>query len=156
MRPSANFAKSYFNNPVIGVEVGVNKGENAEDMLVHWDNLSRLFLVDNVRDGFTPINEGINRLLKYGDRCYWYLETSQEASRRFQDNSLDYVYIDAGHSHAEVTNDIMLWLPKVRVGGMLAGHDVGTAGIDTAIAEYFKSGCVIEYPDWWFMKGANG
>jgi hypothetical protein len=155
MRPSANFARDLLKNPIVAVEVGVNEAENALDLLAHWD-LNHLHLIDNVRDGIKPINIGINKLRSYGVRITWHLITSQEASCKFQDNSLDYVYIDAGHSHAEVTSDISLWLPKVRVGGILAGHDVGTQGIDTAIAEYFKGNCTIGYPDWWIVKENDG
>lgn len=43
----------------------------------------------------------------------------------FADASLTMVFIDANHSYEAVSNDIRTWLPKVRVGGFLAGDDVG-------------------------------
>jgi len=45
------------------------------------------------------------------------------ASRAFPDDSVDLVYIDGWHHFAVVTADILTWLPKVRKGGWLAGHD---------------------------------
>lgn len=50
-------------------------------------------------------------------------ETSQVASTRYPDQSVDMVYIDACHRYEIVRNDIRLWLPKVMPGGFLAGHD---------------------------------
>ena len=49
--------------------------------------------------------------------------TSVEASRLFSPGSLDFVYIDADHKYSSVVEDIDHWLPKVRVGGMIGGHD---------------------------------
>jgi hypothetical protein len=48
---------------------------------------------------------------------------SVEAAKQFEDDYFDFVYIDATHSYEEVTKDLNAWYPKVRKGGMLAGHD---------------------------------
>lgn len=48
---------------------------------------------------------------------------SVEASGCFADGSLDVVYIDAMHEDPWVSQDIMKWLPKVRKGGIIGGHD---------------------------------
>lgn len=48
---------------------------------------------------------------------------SSQASKLYEDNSLDFVFIDAGHSYEEVALDILKWLPKVKMGGILGGHD---------------------------------
>jgi len=49
--------------------------------------------------------------------------TSKEASEQFQDNSVDVVFIDGDHSYAAVHEDITSWMPKVKPGGYIAGHD---------------------------------
>ena len=41
----------------------------------------------------------------------------------YEDNSLDFVFVDANHEYKFVKQDISLWLPKVKIGGTLAGHD---------------------------------
>lgn len=48
---------------------------------------------------------------------------SKEAVLDFKDNSCDVVYIDMDHTYEAVCEDIDLWLPKVKFGGYLAGHD---------------------------------
>jgi hypothetical protein len=48
---------------------------------------------------------------------------SMDALKDFEDNSLDFVYIDANHSFEYVINDIAEWSKKVRVGGIISGHD---------------------------------
>lgn len=50
---------------------------------------------------------------------------SLEAVDRFEDRSLDFVFIDGDHAFDEVMQDIIRWARKVRVGGIVAGHDYG-------------------------------
>jgi hypothetical protein len=50
---------------------------------------------------------------------------SGEAAKLFDDESLDFVYIDADHREEFVQQDILLWLPKVKKSGAIAGHDYG-------------------------------
>jgi predicted O-methyltransferase YrrM len=49
--------------------------------------------------------------------------TSKTASKKFADESLDVVFIDLTHTYEAVKEDIALWLPKVKKGGILAGDD---------------------------------
>lgn len=46
-----------------------------------------------------------------------------DALDKFPDNSLDFVYIDADHRYLSVSHDIYFWNEKVRIGGIVAGHD---------------------------------
>ena len=48
--------------------------------------------------------------------------SSQEASRSVSDSSLDVVFIDGDHNEAGL--DVDYWLPKIKPGGMLCGHDM--------------------------------
>jgi hypothetical protein len=49
--------------------------------------------------------------------------TSTKAAESITDHSLDFVYIDGNHSLWHVINDLTLWSKKVRIGGIIAGHD---------------------------------
>jgi predicted O-methyltransferase YrrM len=48
---------------------------------------------------------------------------SLDGAKDFEDKSLDFVYIDANHDVRHVIEDIDTWMPKVRPGGMISGHD---------------------------------
>ena len=48
---------------------------------------------------------------------------SVDAAKRIADSSLDFLYIDANHTHDAVLQDLNAWWPKIRVGGAMAGHD---------------------------------
>ena len=65
--------------------------------------------------------------------------TTNEAAGLFKDESLDAVFIDADHSYEAVKMDIENWMPKVRKGGILAGHDYNSAwsGVVRAVNEIF-------------------
>ena len=71
-------------------------------------------------------------------------EKSILAAERYENNSLDLVWIDAGHSYEEVKEDIKAWYPKVRYGGLIAGHDfainheTSRKGVVKAVLEMFK------------------
>ena len=55
---------------------------------------------------------------------------SLEAAELFDNESLDFVFIDASHEYEDVKNDIRAWLPKIKPGGVLAGHDYYVDGHD--------------------------
>lgn len=51
---------------------------------------------------------------------------STDAAAKHPDNFFDLVYIDAHHTYDSVTRDLNAWYSKVKVGGILAGHDYET------------------------------
>jgi hypothetical protein len=70
---------------------------------------------------------------------------SKYAVNLFGDGYFDMVYIDGDHHYETVISDIELWLPKVREGGVLAGHDYGGrihTGVKPAVDMYFGEGNV--------------
>lgn len=67
---------------------------------------------------------------------------SLTASRGFQDGSLDVVYIDGAHDYDSVRADLAAWTPKVRTGGLIAGHDYNPGawpGVVQAVRERFPA-----------------
>jgi len=79
---------------------------------------------------------------------------SDEAAKHIDDNSLDFCFIDGNHLYEYVKQDIELYLPKVKKGGLLGGHDYdmpGT-GVKQAVDECFNKDDVLLYQDWtWWI-----
>lgn len=78
-------------------------------------------------DGF--YDETRQRLAVYGDRALIRRYTSLRAAAEVPDGLLDGVYIDANHTLPHVIADLAAWVPKVRPGGIIAGHDFGRSSV---------------------------
>lgn len=53
-------------------------------------------------------------------------KASVQAAKQFKNASLDFVFIDGSHDTDSVCADIDAWIPKVKAGGIIAGHDYKT------------------------------
>lgn len=73
------------------------------------------------------------------ERCLMVRKTSSDAALAPMDKR-DLIFIDARHDYASVLEDIGLWWPHVRIGGMLAGHDFNHQwpGVERAVADSFN------------------
>jgi len=74
-------------------------------------------------------------------------KASLEAAKEFKDESLDMVYIDSAHDFKTVNEDIVAWLPKVKKGGIVAGHDIRIKGVQKAVYHNFASKDVESFAD---------
>jgi cephalosporin hydroxylase len=118
-----------------GVEIGVFKGEFSRNILERWNGT--LYLVDpwrelsdeeyldssnhkNHQDAFAQTMEAIKG---FESRAFMLRGLGEEMVHLFKDNSLDYIYIDGNHDYNHVKQDLELWWPKLKAGGLLAGHD---------------------------------
>ena len=165
MRPVFEEAKKLFGQDAIGVEVGVASGDNAMNVLSKW-NPKGLFLVDSY-PSYGDRNEAsqtftkefaASRFLNHPNYIWVYKE-SVEASKDFADESIDFVYIDANHSYASVESDILAWFPKVRVGGIIGGHDFDSRednyGVQRAVTLWATMNhhrFTVDNSDWWVVK----
>lgn len=75
---------------------------------------------------------------------------SVDGSKLYKDESIDVVFIDAFHSYECVKEDIACWLPKVKKGGYLAGHDWSHEGVKKAVEECLTDLEITE--DCWVYK----
>lgn len=108
------------------VEVGCFTGQSAAFLAVELKNVFGgnvcIDLVDtfqycapeHVRKNLEPVEDVIGDL---------HVGLSWEVASLYGDRSLDLVFVDAGHSYGDVCKDIDAWLPKVKIGGLIAGHD---------------------------------
>lgn len=163
-----------FDKPV-GVEVGVFTGDMSKQLLARTD--LTLYLVDSwaaadpqseyARSGDwhaqltqaqqERFREQAERNVAFaGDRARFLRMTSAEAASHIPPGSLDFVFIDADHSYEGCRADILAWLPKVRQGGWICGHDYENTefprfGVKRAVDELFPA---IERGDnfTWFKK----
>lgn len=134
----------------VGAEVGIAQGRTSLAILKGVPHL-RLIGVDPFRYIEDSGKSGLYKdfdfahneacvdavVAEYPERYRVMKMTSLEAAAQLADDSLDFVFIDANHMHAECCQDIMAWRPKVRPGGWVAGHDYSAAwpGVIRAVDE---------------------
>lgn len=130
-----------------GAEIGVAEGRNAIDMLAAVPSL-HLTCVDPWRGYGRYSQELCDRRYELatknlaGRNVTIMRMTSLEASQQVENGSLDFVYIDGDHRFDAVMMDIILWAPKVRRGGIIAGHDAYffyQAGVVDAVMAYTRA-----------------
>lgn len=147
----------------LGVEVGVQYGAFSLKILEHWKGTLKC-IYPWADPGYEEIYEiakarlGEERLIR---------KLSIDAIANFEDESLDFVYIDACHQYLEVKRDLMMWYKKVRSGGIVSGHDYveyADFGVVQAVNEFIKDLGVelylteddwfegINFKSWYFIK----
>lgn len=134
----------------IFVEIGSWKGRSAAYMIVEILNSKKLidFYCVDTFEGTRDLKQYIGNESLYGQfiknlepvkNHYKVLKmTSIEAAKCFDDKSIDAVFIDAQHTYEAVKADILAWLPKVKLGGILSGHDINHSGVKQAVDELLK------------------
>jgi hypothetical protein len=129
----------------LAFEVGVRDGEFSEHLLREWKG-RRLVSIDPWAE---PADEQYFeqtrfRLAPFGARSEIWRTTSVDAAARVAPASTDFVYIDALHDYDSALEDVAHWYPKMRPGGIIAGHDYvdgefpeGVFGVKRAVDEFF-------------------
>jgi hypothetical protein len=150
--------------PLVGVEIGVAYGMNAESIL-RTLNMKTLYLVDSYKPyiqgdmlvpSFATQTDAMKRLEPYKSKIHLICEDSVTASKQIPDG-LDFVYFDGNHDCDHVLADIEAYYPKVRQGGILGGHDFRNSylGVVKAVSE-LVAGKVLQLirdrNDWWIIK----
>lgn len=157
-----------------GAEIGVYRGEHAAFYFKELD-IKLVFLIDPYMSygNYSPIGVGLKdlakaekmahkRLYSHRRKIKWVREKSSEAARFIADASLDFVYIDGNHSYGFVAEDLVLYYPKLKKRGLLAGHDYDIESVRKAVDEFAAAhnlalysqagaGMATKY-DWWVWK----
>jgi hypothetical protein len=158
-----------------GAEVGSHTGWLAQQFLKN-KAVKHLCIVDPFLPEFamTHRHKALNQfcvkniagfmLLRFSPSRYQRIfKISWEGAAVVPDNSLDFVYIDAGHDEESATKDIHAWWPKVKGGGVIGGHDFyeGCPGVIQAVHKFVAANQLVlhseSYPpfpfnDWWVFK----
>ena len=92
---------------------------------------------------------------------------SVDAAKMIADKSLDMIFIDADHHYEAVLEDVIAWVPKVKMSGLITGHDYDpTGGFDVwkVVDKIFGKKNVKLIPDdaggpnnqcWAYVKGED-
>lgn len=144
-------------NPVCA-EIGTAEGLFSRDILKYW-KASKLYSVDlwaKIPDqsgdgGFENdwheknYQNALSLLKEFGDKSVILRGISWDMAAHVPDESLDMVYIDCGHSYECVSKDLAAWMPKVKKGGLVAGHDINNSmyGVRRAVDEITKGWTLI-------------
>jgi predicted O-methyltransferase YrrM len=116
----------------IGIEVGVFKGKFTACLAKRAPNTKIIGLdswavyegyKDDVENSLAQAQKEAIKTTKELPNIELIKGWSDEVVNRFEDESLDFVYIDANHSYEFVVADIAAWSKKVRKGGLVMGHD---------------------------------
>jgi predicted O-methyltransferase YrrM len=123
------------------VEVGLDHGYFSYYLLKH-SALRMLWSVDSFQGKWAALEPEVRSMLsEFGDRSRIFIGTSAAAAGFFSkaEAGFDLVYIDANHRFQAIKQDLHLWWPLIRPGGMLAGHDyiaAGGCGVIEAVDEF--------------------
>lgn len=155
------------------IEVGAWKGKSASYMAVELANrnLNVQFDVIDTWEGSDVHRQGgpyedpdvVNGKLydvflenmKSVEQYYTPIKmTSVDAAKLYEDNSLDFVLIDADHAYEPVKADIQAWLPKIKPGGYLGGDDYhdGWPGVIQATTELLPGHVNFNGVAWLYQK----
>jgi len=133
-------------NYKIGAEIGVALAGHSNYILGHT-NIDKLYGIDpylcydkydtneyylqnNNQNKYDKLYKFIKiRLSKYGDRYEHIRDFSDNAVLKFNEESLDFLYIDGNHGEEFVRNDLRLWWPIIKKGGIMSGHDYQHPGL---------------------------
>lgn len=152
---------------LVGVEIGVDSGENAERILTNL-SIKKLYLIDpwcgyEDLDGHGVIGDDEN-----AERCYQHtvkvmepfgdkveiIRAFAESAAPLLPDELDFVYIDGNHRYKWVLLDIERYYPKIKLYGQIAGHDFkgGEPGVKKAVEKFFGDNYAQRNWDWWHLK----
>ena len=143
------------------VEIGSYRGSSLAHLIVEIINSGKKIKVtavdlwgeDYVRCNTYP--ELYDDFLKYTVSIKKHFDMlrmdSAESAATFEDGSLHFVYIDTTHLYKDCYFDIEAYLPKMKPGGVIAGHDYSWGGVEQAVYDHFGDAADHYAETWWYQ-----
>lgn len=121
----------------VGAEIGISQGVFAARTLGQWPSCTRYYAIDlwahqaNYSEAGNKPNSvmevyykrSVQNMAPYSEKVKVLRMLSSKAVENIADGELDYIYIDARHDYCGVKEDLDNYIPKVKSGGIVAGHD---------------------------------
>lgn len=121
-------------NWTLGAEIGVRTGRTSFCLLDNNPQLSMYAIDIDISQFYNSETEK-----KYKERLQVLEGISWEMADKVPNNSLDFVFIDAGHGYKSVMRDLESWMPKLKSTGWLIGHDINFPAVNKAVTEKLKT-----------------
>ena len=164
---------------VVGVELGVYQGASFLTLLHNCPNIKTLHGVDTYKPyddylkipydgtvGFSidePTVE-ITRAISFTRQKYsgmtekivFHEDDAVNVASKFDDESIDFIFMDSYCSYDQARHELEAWFPKIKKGGLFAGHDWDSSPIQQAVNEFRCSNKIfsrmIVYSNTWSWK----
>jgi predicted O-methyltransferase YrrM len=132
---------------IVGLEIGVASGWTMNHFLENLPNLNLTGIDPYVgyMDGHIEITQEMldaqylaaqDNISDFAPRGKILKGYSQDFVNLFENESLDYIFIDGDHSYEGALSDCELFFPKIKNGGIFAGHDWSLNGVRQAVIEF--------------------
>jgi hypothetical protein len=148
------------NNNIVMAELGCYVGDSTE---IFAENFVTVYAIDPWLNGYDDNDDASHMrsmtiveaqfdecICGNFDNVHKIKMRSDEAVKKFDDESIDFVYIDALHTYSGVKKDIELWFPKIRKTGYIGGHDYQGRfqGVIDAVNEFKKPDKIFKDTSW--------
>lgn len=123
----------------VGAEIGIDFADTTGCLLNHCSRMSLLYAIDPYEGRDDRANR-TKLLLTQKGRCCFYRDKSENVVNLLP--QLDFVFIDGDHSYEGVKIDLEKYVPKLKLGGLLIGHDWMTSSsikVAHAAGEYLEN-----------------
>jgi hypothetical protein len=158
-----------------GAEIGCWKGRTSHYLLKqfpqltlicvdpyknypHWDKYHATGMYKDPVE-FNALGESLFGDLKrkHGNRVWCIRKESLVAPPKVEDESLDFVFVDANYGYEYVKEDNIAWLPKLRIGGIMIGQIIDSSkdspeSVKRGVEETIGTDYQVKERRWYYVK----
>jgi predicted O-methyltransferase YrrM len=147
---------SYFPKHAVVLELGVNDGDFSGHIMrritPHRLHLVDTWSTERYRENKSTVLHTFREHIHTG-QVVVHTGYSTSVASHFPDSYFDVIYIDTSHDYDTTKTELTSYLPKMKPGGIIAGHDFTQGNWDTGlrygVREAVREFCVIH--DWEFI-----